>query len=706
MGAVSDSFKGLRPWQAGVLVAVLAAAFGATYGVYVLATDSGEAGLSEDEQLYTVQYGDLINQVATNGSVVFPNKEQLSFDYQGTVGAVLVEEGEAVVKGQSLVILDGVTIASLEQAVAQARVSLRNAEEDLADAQAPASALALAQAEAKVSDARLSLRKAQDVLAELVDASSKEIAQAEASVTSAKLALESAEEVLDELTNGAGAEEVSDAQSQVDSANTVLANAVRDLELTRKDWDGRVQSAQDTLNDARNGYQSVFTRWLGIELSDADTAFGPDLLLAAWGVDLDTLFSSSFTPYAPQETIVDDAATPWSEVVVYTWIYLYPGEVASTCSSGVAPSQGACIMQEMDDAWSSYQDAQDSLSTVQTQADKAISTAEAVVTRSEDGLAGAQQTLADLALEPDPLQVESRERQLTLAQLALQEAEEALTELQSGPDPLEEEVKLAQVAVTEADLAAAEEDLGELRDSVDPLVVALREAGLVSAQEELEVALQRLEGATLTAPMAGAVSLVNVEEGQAVTPNTRVAEIVDTTVAEVDGVVDEIDVLFVQVGGQAAVTMDALPGQVLQGAVSAIDAAAQNQQGVVTYPIHIELRVPEGLQMREGLSATASITIREERDVLLVPFQTLYGSFDQPVVKLLRDGSVEEQPVVLGASDGFWTVVVDGLQEGDQIVMESTDAAANQFDASINVFRQIGGGGFGGGGGRAGQGQP
>ena len=49
-------------------------------------TGSSDVGLSEDEQLYTVQYDDLINQVSTNGSVVFPNKEQLSFDYPGTVG--------------------------------------------------------------------------------------------------------------------------------------------------------------------------------------------------------------------------------------------------------------------------------------------------------------------------------------------------------------------------------------------------------------------------------------------------------------------------------------------------------------------------------------------------------------------------------------------------------------------------------------------
>ena len=91
--------------------------------------------------------------------------------------------------------------------------------------------------------------------------------------------------------------------------------------------------------------------------------------------------------------------------------------------------------------------------------------------------------------------------------------------------------------------------------SVDPLEVALREADVASAQLALDTALQRLEGATLRAPMAGFVSLVSVEAGQEVNPRIPVVEVVDPTIVEVDAIVDEIDVLFVQEGAQAQVTM-------------------------------------------------------------------------------------------------------------------------------------------------------
>ena len=96
-------------------------------------------------------------------------------------------------------------------------------------------------------------------------------------------------------------------------------------------------------------------------------------------------------------------------------------------------------------------------------------------------------------------------------------------------------------------------------------------------------------------------------------------EIVDPTIVEVDGIVDEIDVLLVNLGTPAEVSLDALPGVIIEGTVTEIAAESQNQQGVVSFPIRIRMEIPEGLQPRSGLSAIANIVLREERNVLLVP---------------------------------------------------------------------------------------
>ena len=642
MGALMAAFRALKPWQIGVLVTILVGAAGATFGVYSLVSGSGEASLAGNQQLIPVQRGNLVNQVSTNGSIVFPNREALTFDVPGTVGDVLVEEGQQVEEGQELTRLDQSIVVSLESSVAKARLTLRDAEEALQQAKDPHTALEVARAEAKVADARLSLQEAQDDLATLIQPPQ---------------------------------EEVADAQSLIDSEATVLAGAEGDLSLARKDWDAKIETAQDSINAAFEGYQTVFQKWLGIDPPEVKQDGDPDTLLNAWGADLGSLFNTAARfqglglGLLSQGPPPDDPDTPWSEVVVYLWANFHPSKIVPTCEDGNIDPRTLCVRQEMDDAWDTLQSTVDQLDTAETQAAKAIGNAEQAVIR---------------------------------AQANLDDAELELTELLGGPDPLEAEAQRMQVVVNQADLGQAEEDLAELLGSVDLLEVSLREAEVASAQLALDTALQQLEGITLLSPMDGVVSLVNVEAGQEITTNARVVEVVDTTVVEVDGIVDEIDVLFVQVEARAEVIMDALPGQVLEGTVTSIASAGQNQQGVVTYPISIEVRVPEGVQLVEGLSATASIILREDIDVLLVPTQAVYGTFEQPVVLVMSNGSVREQPVTLSNSDGFWIVVTDGLQEGDLVAIETTEASTDpfaQFRQQIQSGTRPGGGGGGLGGG-------
>ena len=47
--------------------------------------------LEQNQQLIPVKYGDLINEITTNGSLAFPNRETLSFGSPGTVVEILRE---------------------------------------------------------------------------------------------------------------------------------------------------------------------------------------------------------------------------------------------------------------------------------------------------------------------------------------------------------------------------------------------------------------------------------------------------------------------------------------------------------------------------------------------------------------------------------------------------------------------------------------
>ena len=911
-----DALRTLKMWQMATLVVVLVAMGGGTYGGYALLRDGDGGALEEDQSIIPVQRGDLVNDVSISGTLIYPNREALTFGTQGTVGQVLIEEGQQVRQGQPLVVLDDETVANLEKAVAQARVGLRDAEEalaevlgvaanlDLAQAQAAVAdarvshsaallALAgvadsyprllaqaqvaaasarvslrdaeealesilqppsaedvarletavtdarialdesresldqllvptgeiLARAEAAVSDAEIAFRGASEALAELLDPTERRVADAAAAVTDARQALDATTERLDTLMSGPDADVLAAAQSDVTSAAGSLSEARIDLQLTTRSWDDKLDAATEVSEDALEGYRQVYLKWLGIELTAEEAVSDPATLLTEWDVDLHQLFDpgTRFTELAQLFTpgaVVDDALTRWDEVTVITWANFFPGAIRASCEDETLPDEQVCVRGEIDAAWDTLVVAGDGLETTRLEADKAAGRAVAVVANAEESVTSADDRLADLLAAADPLEVTSAEGDVELARLVLGSAEESesllsqepdpvdvaalsarlalasaelgsasadlaalvsgpdevdveertnlvalaearlenaaidLAQLLAGPDEVDIESKRRQAALALADLVTAESDFAEITGGVDPLEldaaerrvdlalallvsvevdltellagadaldVSLREADVASAAASLEVAAQRLENAVIVAPWDGLVSLLNVEEGDQVNEGTTILEVVDPTVVEVDGIVDEIDVLFVQPGARASISMDAIPGEELNGQVSEVATEAINQQGVVSYPLRIRVQTPTGVLLPEGLSAVAQVIIREERGVLLLPVQALRGSFDEPVVLVSIDGRIEERSVVLGNSDGFWVVIESGLSEAEPVVMESQKASTQQGFAAIrgligggfgggNFQRGGGGGQFGGGGGGGGGG--
>ena len=228
MSALVDALRSLTVRQIGVLVAVALGAVGVTYGVYAVSSGPDRSELEADQQQIAVRYGNLVNEVSISGSLIFPERDTLTFGIPGTVAELLVAEGQAVEAGQALARLDVETIAALERSVAQSQIDLRDAEDALAEAKDPHTVLGLAQAEQKVGEARLTLDSAQDALARLLEPPPLETAQAEAKVAEAKLELQDARAALDTILDPPP-RGVAEAEAAVASANLTILELQDDL---------------------------------------------------------------------------------------------------------------------------------------------------------------------------------------------------------------------------------------------------------------------------------------------------------------------------------------------------------------------------------------------------------------------------------------------------------------------------------------------
>ena len=265
--------RSLKLWQIAIIVVVILVVAVGAFRFLSGGGGSDSANIEEDQQLVPVRRGDLIKQISISGSLSFPNREVMTFGSSGVVAEIPVKEGDKVVAGQTLAVLDQEDIAALEQEVVKARVALRDAEKALEDFLEPAKSLEIAQARQQVAAAEVALHNAREALDELVEPSQVAISQAESRIAGHQLDLDKAQEALDDLIEPPTDLEISEARSRVANARLALerardaedaldsdtedaradvdaafddaSNARAELDVTRREWDVRLDDARD-----------------------------------------------------------------------------------------------------------------------------------------------------------------------------------------------------------------------------------------------------------------------------------------------------------------------------------------------------------------------------------------------------------------------------------------------------------------------------
>jgi RND family efflux transporter MFP subunit len=156
--------------------------------------------------------------------------------------------------------------------------------------------------------------------------------------------------------------------------------------------------------------------------------------------------------------------------------------------------------------------------------------------------------------------------------------------------------------------------------------------------------------------------------------------VTDVSTLSLAAEVDETDVLLVTKGVKADVEFDAVPGAAYRAVVRNVDLTpVTSSRGGVSYVVRLDLRggttvagepapVP-----RPGMSAVASLRVKVAKDVVAVPVSSVFRDGDADAVWLVVGGLARLTPVVVGAQGADDVEIVDGLAEGDQVVVSGAD---------------------------------
>jgi multidrug efflux pump subunit AcrA (membrane-fusion protein) len=205
-------------------------------------------------------------------------------------------------------------------------------------------------------------------------------------------------------------------------------------------------------------------------------------------------------------------------------------------------------------------------------------------------------------------------------------------------------------------------------------------SGLVdSLPGDLAGQAQALLGGGSGAAAGGSTTGV-LEVGSPVSSGDPLLTVTDVSTLSLTAQVDETDVLLVSKGVKADVEFDAVPGAAYRAVVRNVDLTpVTSSRGGVSYVVRLDLSGGTTIAgepapvPRPGMSAVASLRVKVAKDVVAVPVSSVFRDGEADAVWLVVEGLARRTPVVVGAQGADDVEVLEGLAEGDQVVVSGAD---------------------------------
>lgn len=182
--------------------------------------------------------------------------------------------------------------------------------------------------------------------------------------------------------------------------------------------------------------------------------------------------------------------------------------------------------------------------------------------------------------------------------------------------------------------------------------------------------------------------------GESSTSSSALIELVDVRGYQLVVPLSESEIARVHVGQIATVTVEALEGRKLAAHVTAVGVLSTSSSGVVSYDVTFQLDQTEPA-LKPGMSASAEIVVAQAEGVN-VPTSAISAD---TVTVVEKDGRHVRRPVVTGLAGNSTTIILSGLQPGEQIAQPVASASsATSLTSRLGLTRRAGGfGGLAGG---------
>ncbi|HJT69661.1 MAG TPA: efflux RND transporter periplasmic adaptor subunit [Terriglobales bacterium] len=298
---------------------------------------------------------------------------------------------------------------------------------------------------------------------------------------------------------------------------------------------------------------------------------------------------------------------------------------------------------------------------------------QAQVDQSRAALLAAQANLKGAEADYERAKVDAEGPDVPLLQRAYQrnlEMQKSGVVSQSALDDAEKDYKLA---VNKQNVARAQVTVLQAKIAQSQAQVAEDQANLKQLEEQLSYT-------DIVSPIDGIVLSRDVEVGDAVSSilvlgssATLVMTIGDTSKVYVKGKVDESDIGRVYLGQPARIKVESFKDKTFNGVVTKISPMGVEKDNVTTFEVRVSIDNATG-ELKAEMTANAEIILDEHKNVLQIPEGAIIYDKDRKASVEVPDPKGKDgqrkMAINIGISNGAKTEVLNGLKEGDQVILQ------------------------------------
>jgi HlyD family secretion protein len=298
---------------------------------------------------------------------------------------------------------------------------------------------------------------------------------------------------------------------------------------------------------------------------------------------------------------------------------------------------------------------------------------EAGVEQSRAALQAAQANLKGAEADYERSKVDAESPDVPLLKRAYDRAVQMAKDGVVSESALDDAERAYKLAVNKQNVARAQMMVLQAK-------IAQSQAEVVHDQANLKQLDEQLSYTDIVSPIDGIILSRDVEMGDAVSSilvlgssATLVMTIGDTREVYVKGKVDESDIGRVYLGQPARIKVESFKDKTFNGVVTKISPMGVEKDNVTTFEVRVSINNPGG-ELRAEMTANAEIILEEHKSVLQVAEGAIIYDKDRKASVEVPDpkGKDGQRKVAIniGISNGAKTEVLNGLKEGDQVILQ------------------------------------